>query len=358
MVALEQHVAPPASAAGGASLRFVDPLDDAEWDRKIAQFGHATSFHSRAWCQALNETYRFRPLYAVAERAGIMCGVLPFMEVDNLPKGRRGVSLPFTDECCALGVDAQVVERLNAVVMEEGRRRQWNYAEFRGTPIAGAGPGLSFFDHRLELQAPDKVFARFDSSVQRAIRKAERSGVTVEISDTLEALRAFYGLHERTRQKHGVPPQSFAFFANIHRHILQSRDGFVVLARADKRVVAAAVFFQFGKKAIYKFGASDDRFQQLRANNLVFWKAIQALAENGVVELDFGRTSLGNEGLRRFKLGWGSQESRLDYFKYDFRSKRFAKGCDRASGWQTRVMGVLPRVMCRWVGTMFYRRLA
>jgi len=131
-----------------------------------------------------------------------------------------------------------------------------------------------------------------------------------------------------------------------------------VLARADKRVVAAAVFFQFGKKAIYKFGASDDRFQQLRANNLVFWKAIQALAENGVVELDFGRTSLGNEGLRRFKLGWGSQESRLDYFKYDFRSKRFAKGCDRASGWQTRVMGVLPRVMCRWVGTMFYRRLA
>jgi lipid II:glycine glycyltransferase (peptidoglycan interpeptide bridge formation enzyme) len=210
----------------------------------------------------------------------------------------------------------------------------------------------------LELGSVDKILRRFDSSVQRAIRKAERGGVTVEMSNTIEAVRAFYGLHERTRRKHGVPPQPFTFFANIQRHVLEAGRGFVVLARVADRVIAAAMFFHFGDRAIYKFGASDDRFQHLRANNLVFWKAIRAFAESGAGELDFGRTSVGNEGLRRFKLGWGSAESRIDYFKFDFRSDRFAKDCDRASGWHTRVFNVLPGPICRWAGAMLYRRLA
>ncbi len=358
MAALEECAARPETGSQGTMVRFVDPLEDPAWDGKISRIGHATSFHSAAWCRVLKETYGFRPLYAVAERDRVLCGMLPLMEVDNFPKGRRGVSLPFTDECGALGDEAHVLEQLNVAMMAEGKRRQWNYVEFRGTSVMRANASISFYCHRLELQSADRMFPQFESSVQRAIRKAERSGVTVEISDTLEAVRAFYGLHERTRQKHGVPPQSFGFFASIQRHILQTGQGFVVLAREAERVIAGAIFFRFAGRAIYKFGASDDRFQGLRANNLVFWRAICALAESAVVELDFGRTSLDNDGLRRFKLGWGSRESRLDYFKYDFRRARFAKECDRASGWHTRVFNVLPRPVCRWAGAMLYRRLA
>jgi len=358
MVAVEQQVERAAAPVGSVTVRFVDPLDDPGWDKKIAQFGCATLFHSAAWCRVLKDTYALRPLYAVAEKESVLSGVLPVMEANNLPRGRRGVSLPFTDECCALGGDAQVIDQMTGAVMESGRRRAWNYAEFRGTPVAEATAALSFYTHRLELGSVDKILRRFDSSVQRAIRKAERGGVTVEMSNTIEAVRAFYGLHERTRRKHGVPPQPFTFFANIQRHVLEAGRGFVVLARVADRVIAAAMFFHFGDRAIYKFGASDDRFQHLRANNLVFWKAIRAFAESGAGELDFGRTSVGNEGLRRFKLGWGSAESRIDYFKFDFRSDRFAKDCDRASGWHTRVFNVLPGPICRWAGAMLYRRLA
>ena len=202
------------------------------------------------------------------------------------------------------------------------------------------------------------MLERFDSSVQRAIRKAEKSGVVVEIAHGLDAVRSFYELHQGTRQKHGGPPQPFTFFANIHRHIIEKGHGFVALARTGDRVIAAAVFFCFGKKAIYKFGASDEQFQQLRGNNLIFWKAIQMLAGNGVVELDFGRTSLENEGLRRFKLGWGTVESRIDYFKYDFKGKCFATESDAASGWHTRFFRMMPRPISRWAGAMLYNRTA
>jgi hypothetical protein len=358
MTAVEEHVACASDPSGSANVRFIDPLNDSGWDSKVAQFDGATPFHSAGWCRVLKGTYRFRPVYAVAETNGVICGLLPVMEVENFPKGRRGVSLPFTDECSTLAKEPQLVERLIGAVMDEGTRRQWNYVEFRGTQVPMGTAALSFYSHRVELQQSDQMFRRFDNSVQRAVRKAEKCGVTVEITRTAEAVRDFYALHQRTRRKHGVPPQSFGFFENICRHVIEAGQGLVALARLGDRCIAAAIFFHFGDRAIYKFGASDDRFQQCRANNLVFWKSIRALADSGITELDLGRTSLDNEGLRQFKLGWGSAESRISYFKYDFRSKRFAKDCDRASGWHTRLFRMMPRSMCRWAGAMLYRRMA
>ena len=72
-----------------------------------------------------------------------------------------------------------------------------------------------------------------------------------------------------------------------------------------------------GNKAVFKFGASDERFQTFRPTNLVFWDAIQFLAQKGFETLHFGRTSLGNDGLRRFKSSWGTTEETINYFRFD-----------------------------------------
>ena len=50
--------------------------------------------------------------------------------------------------------------------------------------------------------------------------------------------------------------------------MISIENGFVALASYSNRVVAGAVFFHFGSKAIYKYGASDRNYQHLRANNL------------------------------------------------------------------------------------------
>ena len=55
----------------------------------------------------------------------------------------------------------------------------------------------------------------------------------------------------------------------------------------------------------------------MRANNLVMWQGIQFLARNGAEKLHFGRTEQENEGLRRFKLSWNTQEETIDYFRVD-----------------------------------------
>jgi lipid II:glycine glycyltransferase (peptidoglycan interpeptide bridge formation enzyme) len=174
----------------------------------------------------------------------------------------------------------------------------------------------------------------------------------------MDGVKIFYSLHCKTRQRHGLPPQPFEFFSNICRHILSRDQGMVVMAHSQDRPVAASVYFQSGPRAVYKFGASDDSFQQLRGPNLVMWEAMKRLARNGARTLDMGRTSISNEGLRRFKLNWGAQEYKIEYVKYDLRRNAFVTDTDGATGWHNRVFRALPLGLSRMIGAALYRHLA
>jgi hypothetical protein len=283
------------------------------------------------------------------------------MEVNSWLTGRRGVSLPFTDACEPLGESSALTERIVPAVMQHGRERGWRYLECRGGKqvFKAATASQCFFSHELSLfKDEEHLFARCESATRRAIRKAQKLGVTVEVSQSLEAVRLFYSLHCQTRKKHGVPPQPFDFFCNIHKHILSRNLGIVVLARHHQELVAAAVYFHFGAQAIYKYGASDESFQELRGNNLVMWEAIKWYARRGTKVLHLGRTSIANEGLRRFKLGWGSQECGLEYVRYDLRKSRFVTGKDESVGWYNRAFNLLPVGVLRTIGAVLYRHIA
>jgi hypothetical protein len=283
------------------------------------------------------------------------------MEVRSWLTGRRGVGLPFTDDSRPLCSDGASFAEIFWGAMEEGKARGWKSVECRGGRelLEGAPVSLAFYGHRLDLEADkDRLFARMDSSARRAIRKAEKSGVTVTVSRSLETTKAFYSLQCKTRKKHGLPPQPFAFFRNIHEHILSRNLGVIVTASHQNRPIAASVYFQLGDRAVYKFGASDEAFQQLRGTNLVMWEAIKWHALNGARTLHLGRTSIWNEGLRRSKLGWGADEERIEYVKYDLRKSRFVTDKDESSGWHNRVFRRMPIGLSRLLGAVLYRHWA
>jgi lipid II:glycine glycyltransferase (peptidoglycan interpeptide bridge formation enzyme) len=194
--------------------------------------------------------------------------------------------------------------------------------------------------------------------VRRGIRKAEAAGLTVAFDDSLEAIRLYFSLHCGTRRRHGVPPQPLRFFENIARYVFAAGQGFVVVARAAEKPVAAAVFLHWRDQAIYKFGASDYQYQHLRPNNLVMWAAIKKYASEGFRQLDLGRTSLANEGLQRFKSGFGAREQRIDYYRYDLRHNQFLEATDRAESWLNRVFRCLPPRLFRLTGTLLYPHLS
>lgn len=344
-----------------AIISRVDPTADSQWDADLAACPGASFFHGASWARVLQGAYGYAPVYFAIRRSGGLHSLLPMMEVDSWLTGRRGVSLPFTDECAPLGADPDSIRSLFEEAKAYGSTRHWKYMECRGgLPLYGeASPSVSFLGHRLDLRGGESaLFSRCESSNRRAVRKAEQSGLTIEFSRDLEAVREFHGLLCKTRKRHGVPPQPFEFFAGIQRHVLAQKQGWVVVARFGEVPVAGAVYFNFGKTAIYKFGASDEKFQHLRANNLVMWEAIKRHAWEGFETLEFGRTSLTNHGLQKFKLGWGAVEYRIDYLRHDFRSGALAVVNDRATGLHTRVLGLLPDPIFKFVGSALYKHIA
>lgn len=314
-----------------------------------------TVFHSAEWLQVLQETYGFEPLSVQAGG-----GTLSLMEAKGLLGGRRGVSLPFTDYCPPLVNSGGNFSELWSAATTLGRQRGWKYLELRGGKewLPDAPASLRFYRHVLDLRGGEEALTgRFEDRARQPVRKAERMGVKVEKRQDLKAMRTYYRLHCGTRKKHGVPPQPWAFFLNIHKHLVSKGLGVLLLAQMDQIAVAGAVFLYREKKAIFKFGASDETRQEARGNNLVLWEGIRWLAEQGCEELDFGRTSVNNEGLRRFKTGWGGREETIEYVKYDLSAQRFMVDKDRATGWHNQIFRKMPMVLLRAAGTLLYPRL-
>jgi hypothetical protein len=354
---------PPGAWTGGrdAEMMTVDPLGCADWDTWVAAHPRGTIFHGAGWARVLRDTYGHRPFYFARFQGQQLAGVLPVMEVSSWLTGWRGVSLPFTDYCPALESAGSEAEELYQRAMECGRQRRWKYFECRSLDGAweGSQPSLCFYGHKVDLGVgSQRLFQGLEGSVRRGVRKAEREGVKIDFEAGEQSMRTFFRLHCGTRRRHGLPPQPWRFFSNIQRHLLSTGQGFIAIARRASQPLAAAVFFQHGRQALYKFGASDYAFQQMRPNNLVMWAAMNHCAERGLATLNLGRTSLSNEGLRRFKLGLGADEEKICYAKYDFAAKQFVKDVDRVEGWFNRVFARLPLPMLRLSGAVLYPHLS
>lgn len=338
--------------------------DEKRWDDALSAFPAATVFHSAAWSRVLCASYGYRRCYVQITEDGEPTALLPLIGVESWATGKRGISLPFTDECAPLYGNRAAISALLDAVQAHACQQNWKYLEFRGgQELFDSNPdykvGTAFYGHALNLQqANDSLLAACDSPTRRAIRKAERQNLEITFSTEPSAMHSFYPLMCQTRRRHGLPPQPWSFFANIHRELIARSKGVVALARLGDAVIAGAVFLHSGRTALYKFGASDESAQQFRPNNLLLWEAISWHAARGFLRLDFGRTSLQNAGLRRFKLGWGTTETHIAYTRINPHNGDYLQAPDRAHGTHSHVFRALPPRLARLAGQLLYKHIA
>jgi lipid II:glycine glycyltransferase (peptidoglycan interpeptide bridge formation enzyme) len=117
------------------------------------------------------------------------------------------------------------------------------------------------------------------------------------------------------------------------------------------------VYFHFGKRAVYKYGASDRKYQELRPNNLVMWEAIKCCLRNGYRSFCFGRTEPANVGLRQYKKGWGTDEHIINYYKYDLMKNTFMDSYREISAFQKKVFSKMPLPVLNIFGSLLYKHM-
>jgi hypothetical protein len=342
------------------SLQIIDPIDYPGWDNLVISTGNYSFFHSANWAKVLNEAYRYKPFYFTSIDCRAISVMFPFFEIRSILTGKRGVSLPFSDYCQPIVNYKNNFSEILNYLIRFGEQSGWDSIEFRGGEnlLKDVRPSSTYYVHSLDLaRKEDDIFGGLRSSTRRNIRKALKEGVTVGAFDTLKAIEEFYRLNCMTRKRHGLPPQPFKFFKNIHRYIISKNQGTVLLASYGAQTIGAAIFFNFGTKALYKFGASDWRFQNLRGNNLIMWEAISRYSRQGYNEFSFGRTEPENSGLRQFKAGWGAKQHTLNYFKYDLKAHVFTANGSNKAGSYNRIFNKMPQPLLKLIGSLAYRHI-
>ncbi|MGD8306065.1 MAG: peptidoglycan bridge formation glycyltransferase FemA/FemB family protein [Ignavibacteria bacterium] len=280
------------------------------------------------------------------------------MKVNSLLTGKRAVALPFTDYCPPLFSDKVSFKDVFNEVLKFGQKHRLKHIELRGGNKFFSKSDVSTFDynHTLDLTiGEEKLIKKFSSNTRRNIKKADREGVTVEITNSLSAAEIFYNMNCVTRKKHGLPPQPKKFFMNLHKYVLSQNKGFIAIGKYNGTDIAGAVYLLFGDKAIYKFGASYIKYQNLRANNIVMWEAIKHITRTGYSSFCFGRTEPDNEGLRKFKLGWGTQEQILNIYRYNFMERSFLPVKTKTTGIHNRIFSNSPTLFLKIFSSLLYK---
>jgi len=341
-----------------SDLKIISPLDLKNWDEMILHFSEYSFFHSTYWANVLEDTYNYKPYYFVIERENKLKAVIPVMFVESFITGKRAVSLPFSDYCQPLISDGvNFIELFNEVV-KFGKNKGMKYLEIRGGNKFFPDVEGSTFDyiHNLDTTVDEeKLFKNLSSNTKRNIKKAKREGVTVEISSSKFALEDFYRMNCITRKKHGLPPQPKKFFDNLFKNVLSQNNGFIAIGKYNNISIAGAVYLHIGHKALYKFGASYMEYQNLRANNLVMWEALKYYSANGFESFSFGRTEPDNEGLRKFKLGWGTTEEILNTYRFNFTTNDFVSMKTKTSGLHNKFFNKAPIPALKIFGSIFYK---
>lgn len=339
-------------------FRTLDPLSFEGWDASTLEFKQASFFHSTHWARLLSDSYGFRPMYCTAFDNGRLAAAIPLMEVRDILGRKEGISLPFSDFCQPLYNDKAVFDKVFEFAVEKAHANKWRSVVIRGNApfTSDVSVSESYFGHVLPLKRDEhELFKTFRDSTKRNIKKAVKQNVKVTFESTYDAIEEFYHLNCLTRRCHALPPQPHFFFDQFFHSIIEKGHGEVAIARYNGAIVSASVFLHFGKIVLYKYGASDKRFNKTLANYLVMWEAIRRYRADGYDSFCFGKTEVKHKGLLQFKRGWGADQQVINNYQYNVRKRAFVRSSSKTAGIFNIVFRHLPIPVLKIISVLIYK---
>jgi Acetyltransferase (GNAT) domain len=361
MKSLEAETASPVSAPPGG-IYEIDPLHDDRWIAFTARCSKASLYHRREWLQALKNAYGCEPFAITSsapgkdlENAIVSCRVRSWLT------GNRLVALPFSDHCEPLANDPADVDELLAHLSSMRDQSRWKYAEIRPVsyvppPNLRFGTHITYCLHRLDLcRSEEALFKSFHKNcIQRKITRAERESLRYDEGTSETLLLQFYKLMIETRRRLGIPPQPLKWFRSLIGAF--GPDLKIRVASKEGTPVASILTIRTNRAMVYKYGCSDERFNNLGGMIFLLWSAIREARAAGLEELDLGRSDIHQEGLIAFKEHWGAQRSTLNYWCYPAPPHKSGDG--RGMSLFKKVASRAPRASLVLLGNLLYRHIA
>lgn len=281
----------------------------ADWNR-LDKFADRTVFQTREWVQFVSETQNATPLLAELRDGGEVTGYFTGLTFTRFGVKILGSSfpgwttpymgfnmLPGTSRSAALAaVEEMAWSRLKCLHLE--------VSDPHFTVEDGKALGFTcefYTSYRTDLrQSEEELFQKMNSACRRCVRKAEKSGVTVEeVHDLAFADEYYEQLKDVFAKQELVPTYPVDRIRALIKNLAPT--GRVLLLRArdpNGNSIASGIFPGFNKIAEFWGNASFRSGQILRPNELIHWYVMRYWKRRGIETYDWG-----GEGSYKEKYG-------------------------------------------------------
>ncbi len=291
---------------------FCGPEDRHRWDAYVATSRSAALGHLFHWRNVIGRAYGHESVYLMADRGGLVVGLLPLIVVRR-PIGCASLaSMPFLDDggVCAEDDEATslLLDQARNLMTETGcstlelRQRHLTVSvgtarQDKVTMVLDLSPGA------------DRIWAALPAKVRNQVRKAEKSGLTT-FAGGVELLGSFYDVFVVNMRDLGSPVHAKRFFEEIFA--LFGSAVRITLVRDGSRTVGGLIAVRFKDGMVVPWASSLREYFSKCPNNLLYWDAIQDACKQGCATFDFGRSSRGS-GTYEFKRQWGAEPIPLSW---------------------------------------------
>jgi FemAB-related protein (PEP-CTERM system-associated) len=293
-------------------IRDFSPGDAPQWDAFVKGHPQGSPFHTIAWKNCIERTFRYRPYYLAAFEGSRITGLLPLFLTHSFIAGKALISSPFAVYGGILSVDADTRHALRDHAAELGRSLQVQYIEFRNAwpeQCVGWAPLQRYvtFTQPLSAQDPEALLQQVPKKTRNMIRKSLKTPFEVRRG---RDWRAFERLHSLTLRRLGTPSFPPAHFDEILKQFGPGIDICEVVL--DGQVVGSSLSFLFRNEVHIYYAATDPKFNHLATNYRMYFESLLWAARSGFSIFDFGRCKLG-AGTFEFKRHWDTTQRDLPY---------------------------------------------
>jgi FemAB-related protein (PEP-CTERM system-associated) len=293
------------------ALRPLAAVDWAAWDAFVTAHPDGTFFHLAAWSEVIAKAFGHRCYYTIAERDGVIVGVLPLAQVKTRLFGNTLVSVPFCVYGGPLAADPETAAALTAHAASLLRQTGASAVEFRHRePVEDewlTRPDLYVTFRKAIGPDDDKNLKAIPRKQRAMVRKGIQYGLTSVCGQEVDLLHRIYAESVRNL---GTPVFSRRYFRILVEAFKDCSD--VITIMDGETPIAAVLNFYFRDEVLPYYGGGTAAARHRAGNDFMYWEVMRRAAARGYRLFDFGRSKIGT-GAYAFKHNWGFVPEPLPY---------------------------------------------
>lgn len=306
-------------------MKIIDATDQQQWDEFITSHAEANFLHSWAW----GDFHELRNK-TVVRRIALKGDKIVAAYVGQVETARRGTYMaiaggPIMDWsnqtlCRAIFDDIRKQGKANNCVFvrirpqitecEENRR----LFEKLGTKPAPIYLSVEYAGILNLEKSEEEILAGAAQRLRRALRKAQKNNITVEVSKDPKDIKRFYQIQLETAKRHDFVEFSESFLQKQFDAFAKYDEVRLYTAKYEGEILAQNFMIFYGNEASYHYGVSTQLGTKYSGAPLLHMQAMRDAREAGIKRYNFWGITAEDDikhrfyGVSQFKRGFGVEE--------------------------------------------------